>query len=187
MGEENLQAQSKIIQLFFGGASQWLQTVPSVQPVTVLAYRFVSPNPKHMNNIFERVERMLVGTKLFFVGLGLILLMSYNHQAQPPSQFYRSQTSASPPVVQRRDQQSSPPTEIATPTPVAAETPYSASSSPTVKVRRALPPDSPSPKWPDGRILGHPRDVVQSHVINVPRGEPLEMRGGPGDELHSHS
>jgi hypothetical protein len=122
---------------------------------------------------------MRVGTKLFFVGSGLLWMAAYNQEVRPPSQFlYQGQNSTPPPLVLRPDQRPGPPTEIATPTPYAAESPYTATPSPTV--RRALPADSLSPKWPDGRVLSHPRDVVQSHVINVPRGEPLKMRRGPG-------
>jgi hypothetical protein len=123
---------------------------------------------------------MHVATKLFFVGSGLFLMAVYNQQARLPTHFNQGQKSVSPPIVLRPNQQASPPTEIATPSPYSAETPYPASSSPTVEVRRASPADSPSGKWPDGRVLVHPRNVVQSHVISVPRGEWLEMRGGPG-------
>src|SRR5258708_17881463 len=126
-----------------------------------------------MSDILERVDRMRVGTKLFFVGSGLLWMAAYNQEVRPPSQFYQGQNSTPPPMVLRPDQRSGPPTEIATPTPYAAETPYTASPSPTVEVRRALPPHSPSPKWPDGIGFCHPLDVVQSHVISVPRVEPL--------------
>jgi hypothetical protein len=119
---------------------------------------------------------MHVATKLFFVGSGLFLMAAYNQQARLPSRLYQGQNNVSPPIVQP----SSPHTEIATPTPHSTETPNPASPSPTVQVRRALPSDSPSGKWPDGRLLVHPRNVVQSRVIGVPRGESLEMRGGPG-------
>jgi hypothetical protein len=123
---------------------------------------------------------MQVGTKLFFVGCGLFLMAVYNQQARLPTQFYQGQNNVSPPTVLRPEQQASPPTEIASPRLYSAETPHSASASPAVEVRRALPPNSLSPKWPDGKVLGHPRDVVQSHVVNVPTGESLVMRAGPG-------
>jgi hypothetical protein len=132
-----------------------------------------------MRDILERVDRMPVGTKLFFVGFGFLCMAAYN-QVPPSSQFDQGQNSTPPPIVLRPDQRSGSPTEIPRATPFTAEAPYSASPSPAVEVRRGLAPDPLSPKWPDGKVLGHPRDVVRSHVVNVPPGEPLEMRAGPG-------
>jgi restriction system protein len=34
--------------------------------------------------------------------------------------------------------------------------------------------------WPDGKTLNHPDHFVETHIVNVAKGESLKLRGGPG-------
>lgn len=154
-----------------------------------------------MSSIFEKVDRVSTGAKLFVVAVGLLLMLTYSFQKQPVTGHYRTQTGTPAPHVAM-------PRATAIPAPFSSETPLSPlqaplaqapSVGPTVEVRRALPPDVklPTPKstplpatpsyptpnrknWPDGRMLIHPEHFVRTRVVNVAPNDTLELRSGPG-------
>jgi len=61
------------------------------------------------------------------------------------------------------------------PTPTGKPTPtQSPTATPT------LAPHYNNTKWPDGRMLIHPEHFMKAYVINVPLGDTLKLRSGPG-------
>jgi Bacterial SH3 domain len=106
-----------------------------------------------MSSIFENVDRISTGAKLFVVAVGLLLMLAYSLNNQQPTQPYRTQASTLPGAPQRSLPHVAPTPALPTPVPFSGETPLFAlqapSGGPTVEVRRALPPDLkfPTPKY----------------------------------------
>jgi hypothetical protein len=125
-----------------------------------------------------------------FLVVGLFLQLSHQHTAsnqvatnratpnEPPPQPEISATPKTSPSVTSESTPSVTPniSPRLTPEPTPSLAPEPTPSLPL----KATPNPPPDATWPDGRILTHPENFVNSRVVNVMPNDRLKLRGGPG-------
>jgi restriction system protein len=130
-------------------------------------------------------------------GLVLMLILAYSFQnravvdkVRPPEstiQTLATTPSASPIVEIRKE--SLPNTQIL----ASDSTPFSGTPSSTPASQTTVTPtprptpmvNLNGPAWPDGRIVNHLEHFVETHLVNVPPNDTLNLRSGPGTRFPS--